>query len=156
MLFAKGGALLEAYMFYEIKRYDVKGKAELKTLGKYYIVDTGLRNYLLVYRDMDTGHIIENIVYFELLRRGFDVAIGKVGEKEILFIAKWDTESQYRVGNSYFLGRGGEKDPVVAVEWWRKAAEQGHAKAGHNLGTAYYHGDDVPMDKEEAAKWLKI
>ena len=89
------GALLEAYMFYEIKRYDVKGKAELKTLGKYYIVDMGLRNYLLGYRDMDTGHIIENIVYFELLRRGFDVAIGKVGEKEIDFIAKKDDVKIY-------------------------------------------------------------
>lgn len=88
-------ALLEAYMFYEIKRYDVKGKAELKTLGKYYIVDTGLRNYLLGYRDMDTGHVIENIVYFELLRRGFDVAIGKVGEKEIDFIAKKDDVKIY-------------------------------------------------------------
>lgn len=88
-------ALLEAYLFYEIKRYDVKGKAELKTLGKYYIVDTGLRNYLLGYRDMDTGHIIENIVYFELLRRGFDVAIGKVGEKEIDFIAKKDDVKIY-------------------------------------------------------------
>ena len=88
-------ALLEAYMFYEIKRYDVKGKAELKTLGKYYIVDMGLRNYLLGYRDMDTGHIIENIVYFELLRRGFDVAIGKVGEKEIDFIAKKDDVKIY-------------------------------------------------------------
>lgn len=88
-------ALLEAYLFYEIKRYDVKGKAELKTLGKYYIVDTGLRNYLLGYRDMDIGHIIENIVYFELLRRGFDVAVGKVGEKEIDFIAKKDDVKIY-------------------------------------------------------------
>ena len=88
-------ALLEAYLFYEIKRYDVKGKAELKTLGKYYVVDTGLRNYLLGYRDMDIGHIIENIVYFELLRRGFDVAVGKVGEKEIDFIAKKDDVKIY-------------------------------------------------------------
>ena len=89
------GALLEAYMFYEIKRFDVKGKAELKTLGKYYIVDTGLRNYLLGYRDMDTGHVIENIVYFELLRRGFDVSVGKVGDKEIDFIATRDDVKIY-------------------------------------------------------------
>jgi predicted AAA+ superfamily ATPase len=88
-------ALLEAYMFYEIKRYDVKGKAELKTLGKYYIVDTGLRNYLLGYRDMDTGHVIENIVYFELLRRGYDVAIGKLGDSEIDFIASNANEKIY-------------------------------------------------------------
>lgn len=89
------GALQEAYMFYEIKRFDVKGKAELKTLGKYYIVDVGLRNYLLGYRDVDTGHIIENIVYFELLRRGYDVAVGKVGDKEIDFIATRDNEKIY-------------------------------------------------------------
>lgn len=79
--------LLEAYIFYEIKRFDIKGKEYLKTLGKYYIVDIGLRNYLLGFRNRDIGHSIENIVYFELLRRGYDVAIGKIGEKEIDFIA---------------------------------------------------------------------
>ena len=89
------GALLETYMFYEVKRFDVKGKAELKTLGKYYIVDIGLRNYLLGYRDMDMGHIIENIVFFELLRKGFDVAVGKVGDKEIDFIATRNDEKIY-------------------------------------------------------------
>ena len=47
------------------------------------------------------------------------------------------------------------KNAAVAVEWWRKAAEQGHAKARQNLGTAYERGEGVPMDKEEAAKWLK-
>lgn len=55
--------LLEAYVFYEIKRFDIKGKEYLKTLGKYYIVDIGLRNYLLGFRNRDIGHIIENIVY---------------------------------------------------------------------------------------------
>ena len=89
------GALLESYMFYEIKRFDVKGKEELQTRGKYYIVDIGLRNYILGYRDVDTGHMIENIVYFELLRRGYDVAVGKVGNKEIDFIATRDGEKIY-------------------------------------------------------------
>lgn len=89
------GALLESYMFYEIRRFDIRGKEELKTLGKYYIVDPGLRNYLLGYRDMDTGHMIENIVYFELLRRGYDVAVGKAGNKEIDFIASKDEEKIY-------------------------------------------------------------
>ena len=79
--------LLEAYIFYEIKRFDIKGKEYLKTLGKYYIVDIGLRNDLLGFRNRDIGHCIENIVYFELLRRGYDVAIGKIGENEIDFIA---------------------------------------------------------------------
>ena len=81
------GALLEAYVFYEIKRFDIKGKDYLRTLSKYYIVDIGLRNYLLGFRDVDTGHIIENIVFFELLRRGYDVAVGKLDDKEIDFIA---------------------------------------------------------------------
>ena len=94
-------ALLEAYVFYEIKRFDIKGKEYLRTLGKYYIVDIGLRNYLLGFRDMDTGHIIENIVYFELLRRGYDVAIGKVDEKEIDFIAtNADTKRYIQVTES--------------------------------------------------------
>ena len=88
-------ALKEAYLFYEIKRFDIKSKEELKTLGKYYIVDIGLRNYLLGYRDVDTGHLIENVVYFELLRRGYDVAVGKIGTREIDFIATNDHEKIY-------------------------------------------------------------
>jgi len=88
-------ALLESYVFYEIKRFDIKGKEYLHTLGKYYIVDIGLRNYLLGFRDMDTGHIIENIVYFELLRRGYDVAIGKIGDREVDFIATNASEKRY-------------------------------------------------------------
>ena len=80
-------ALLESYFFYEIKRFDIKGKEYLRTLGKYYIVDIGLRNYLLGFRNRDSGHILENVVYFELLRRGYDVAIGKIGDSEIDFIA---------------------------------------------------------------------
>ena len=111
-------ALEESYLFYEIKRFDVKGKAELKTLGKYYIVDTGLRNYLLGYRDVDTGHIIENIVFFELLRRGFDVAVGKVGDKEIDFIAtKDDVKIYYQVTDDFTAESTKERElaPLKAV-----------------------------------------
>ena len=89
------GALKESYLFYDIKRFDIKGKEELKTLGKYYIVDIGLRNYLLGYRDAAVGPMTENIVYFELLRRGYDVAVGKVGNKEVDFIATKDSEKIY-------------------------------------------------------------
>lgn len=88
-------ALLESYFFYEIKRFDIKGKQFLRTLGKYYIVDIGLRNYLLGYRNRDSGHIIENIVYFELLRRGYDVAVGKIGDAEIDFVATNAVEKIY-------------------------------------------------------------
>ena len=80
-------ALLESYFYYDIKRFDIKGKEYLRTLGKYYIVDIGLRNYLLGFRNRDSGHAIENVVYFELLRRGYDVAIGKVDNAKVDFIA---------------------------------------------------------------------
>lgn len=80
-------ALLESYFFYNIKRFDIKGKEYLRTLGKYYIADIGLRNYLLGFRDRDTGHMLENIVYFELLCRGYDVAIGRVDNVEVDFVA---------------------------------------------------------------------
>lgn len=80
-------ALLEAYFFYDIKRFDIKGKEFLRTLGKYYIVDIGLRNYLLGFRDRDSGHALENVVYFELLRRGYDVSIGKIDNSDVDFIA---------------------------------------------------------------------
>ncbi len=87
--------LLESYFFYEIKRFDIKGKAYLRTLGKYYIVDIGLRNYLLGFRNRDSGHAIENVVYFELLRRGYDVAIGKIGNAEVDFIGTTANDKKY-------------------------------------------------------------
>ena len=111
-------ALKESYLFYDIKRFDVKGKEELRTLGKYYIVDIGLRNYLLGYRDIDTGHMIENIVYFELLRRGYDVAVGKVGTKEIDFIATRDSEKiYYQVTEEMFAESTRERElaPLQAI-----------------------------------------
>ena len=80
-------ALLESYVIYQAKRYHIKGKQYLKTLEKYYVVDIGLRRILLGSKAMDTGHILENIIYLELLRRGYDVYVGKVNELEIDFVA---------------------------------------------------------------------
>ena len=88
-------ALLESYFFYEIKRFDIKGREFLRTLGKFYIVDVGMRNYLLGYRNRDTGHAIENVVYFELLRRGYDVSVGKIDSSEVDFIATTAEEKLY-------------------------------------------------------------
>lgn len=94
-------ALSEDYFFYDIKRFDIKGKEYLRTLGKYYIVDIGLRNYLLGFRDSDSGHALENVVYFELLRRGYDVAIGKIDNMEVDFIAtKMDDKLYVQVTES--------------------------------------------------------
>lgn len=87
--------LQNAFIIYSINRYDIKGKQLLKTLGKNYLVDMGFRNLLLGYRDADRGHIIENIVFLELLRRHYRVYIGKVGENEIDFIAEKPEEKIY-------------------------------------------------------------
>jgi predicted AAA+ superfamily ATPase len=80
--------LLEsAFILYKARRYDVKGKIHLKTQEKYYLVDTGIRNELLGFRGGDYGSMLENVVYFELLRRGFEVSIGKIGALEVDFVA---------------------------------------------------------------------
>ena len=80
--------LEEAFVFYRAKRFDIKGKMYLKTLDKFYIVDNGLRNALLGFRNGDYGHILENVVYLELLRRGYEVGVGKVGNLEVDFVAQ--------------------------------------------------------------------
>lgn len=87
--------LRSAFVFYSVGRYDVKGKQLLKTLGKHYICDMGFRNMLLGYRDADRGHIIENIVFLELLRRDYRVYIGKVGETEVDFVAERPNNKLY-------------------------------------------------------------
>lgn len=87
--------LENAYIIYKVPRYDIKGKEILKTLEKYYIVDTGIRNIILGFRDSDFGHIIENVVYFELLRRGYEVTVGKNDSFEVDFIATNSSEKKY-------------------------------------------------------------
>ena len=87
--------LEDAFVFYSVKRYDIKGKEHLKTQGKYYMVDTGLRNFFLGFKDMDRGHILENIVFLELLSRGYNVSIGKIGSNEVDFIATSYNEKIY-------------------------------------------------------------
>lgn len=104
-------ALLESYFYYDIKRFDIKGKEYLRTLGKYYIVDIGLRNYLLGFRNRDSGHVIENVVYFELLRRGYDVAIGKLDNTEVDFIAtKMDEKLYVQVTESMVSEEGRRRE----------------------------------------------
>jgi uncharacterized protein len=89
-------AFIESYIVYQIKRYDIKGKQYLKTLEKYYLVDIGLRNTMLGSSSgRDVGHILENIVFLELLRRGYDLYIGKVEGLEIDFVAKSSHEVKY-------------------------------------------------------------
>lgn len=85
----------EAYLFYKSSRYDIRGRKILSTQGKYYIVDTGLRTQALGERNNDRGSVLENIVYVELLRRGYTVQIGKLDNKEIDFIVFKVNDKQY-------------------------------------------------------------
>lgn len=88
-------ALVQAYVFYQAERYDVEGKQLLKQNGKFYIVDLGLRRYLLPKREYDLGYSLENVVYLELLRRGYEVHVGKMGQTEVDFVAKKDDVISY-------------------------------------------------------------
>lgn len=81
-------ALTESYIIYQAKRYNIKGKQYLKTHEKYYVVDIGMRFMLLGSKNIDAGHILENVVYLELLRRGYDVYVGKLDEFEVDFVAQ--------------------------------------------------------------------
>ena len=82
------GMLEKSFIMYKADRTDIKSKALLKTLGKYYISDTGIRNIILGFRNINEGHLLENVVYLELLRRGFKVSIGKTNDYEVDFVAK--------------------------------------------------------------------
>ena len=88
-------ALTESYILYKISRYDIKGKQYLKTGDKYYAADIGLRYAMLGTKKADDGHILENIVFLELLRRSFEVYIGKVGTAEVDFIAIGEEGEEY-------------------------------------------------------------
>jgi len=79
--------MCDAHMLYQCERYNIRGKERLKTKGKYYVVDTGLRNKLIGYRQGNIGQVIENIVYLQLLRLGYEVTVGKNMSYEVDFIA---------------------------------------------------------------------
>ena len=87
--------LEKSYIIYKADRTDIKDKSVLKTLGKYYISDTGIRNIILGFRNINEGHLLENVVYLELLRRGYKVGVGKTYEYEVDFVAENPNEIIY-------------------------------------------------------------
>ncbi|MDR0887965.1 MAG: ATP-binding protein [Candidatus Methanoplasma sp.] len=94
--------LCECFIFYKTDNYDVIGKKFLKTKAKYYAADVGMRNAVLKYRDTDTSSLIENVIYIELLRRGYEVVIGSYKDYEIDFTARigWNTLEHYQVSKT--------------------------------------------------------
>ena len=99
--------LTESFIMYRADRYNIKGKQYLKTLEKYYIVDIGLRYAMLGARNADVGHILENVVYLELKRRGFDVFVGKIDDREVDFVA------MSNMGNMYYQVAATVRDNAV-------------------------------------------
>jgi hypothetical protein len=100
-------ALCDSYLFYKVQRYDIKGKMHLKTESKYYICDTGLRNLMLGTINKDIGHQIENIVYLELLRRGYTINIGKSGRgTEVDFVVIRNKQTEYYQVSASVLDQG--------------------------------------------------
>ncbi len=90
--------LEKAFIVYQVSRFDIRGKERLKTLSKFYVTDTGIRNALIGYADSDIGHVLETVVYFELLRRGYQVFIGKWYDSEVDFLAiRQDIRKYYQV-----------------------------------------------------------
>ena len=103
----------DAYLFYKAQRYDIKGKQYLKTLNKYYISDLGIRNSKLNYRQIEITHSLENIIYLDLIRRGYIVDIGKNNTKEIDFVAR-DDKNLYYIQVAYTLSDPDKNEQEVS------------------------------------------
>ncbi|MDR2870234.1 MAG: ATP-binding protein, partial [Deferribacteraceae bacterium] len=110
-------SLIDSYILYRADRYDVKGKTLLKTLNKYYLVDLGLRYFLLGDRDIDTGRMLENVIYLELLRRNRKVYVGKInGDKEIDFVVENDNGTEYYQVAETVLDKNTLKRELASLE----------------------------------------
>lgn len=103
----------DAYLFYKAQRYDIKGRQYLKTLNKYYISDLGIRNSKLNYRQIEITHSLENIIYLDLIRRGYIVDIGKNNIKEIDFVAR-DDKNLYYIQVAYTLSDPDKNEQEVS------------------------------------------
>ena len=108
--------LENAFIVYKADRSDIRSKTILKTLGKYYLTDTGIRNIILGFRNIDEGHLLENVVYLELLRRGYKVSIGKCVDYEVDFVAESVENIVYYQVTRSLLNKDVEKREIRSLE----------------------------------------
>lgn len=142
-------SLVEAYIVYKVKRYNIKGKEYLKSLEKYYVADIALRSALLGRKAMDVGHILENIVYLELIRRRYDVYVGKIDEAEVDFVA------QSQDGNIYIQVAATVRDEQTLERELRplKAIKDNYPKMILTLDDDP-QGDYDGIIRKNALEWL--
>ena len=136
----------ESFFLYKASRYDIKGKQYLKTGEKYYVCDLGLRYFMLGRRIGDYGHILENVVYLELLRRGFDVYVGKVGEYEVDFVAINNTGRIYIQVSETLKGMDKNDNRILDREL------RSLRKIDDNYEKVILTTDKVPLTNEEGIK----
>ncbi|MDR3282620.1 MAG: ATP-binding protein [Candidatus Methanoplasma sp.] len=142
-------AMMErAFLLYRAPRYDVRGKVRLKTLGKYYVVDTGFRDLRIRPWSYDRGRVLENVAYLELVRRGYSVDVGKVGIWEVDFIARKAKETIY-VQVTYSMA-----DPATAEREMRPLMriEDNHRKLV--LCMDRFDGDHMGIEVKNIVEWL--
>ena len=140
----------EAFFLYKASRYDIKGKQYLKTGEKYYISDLGLRYFMLGRKIGDYGHILENIVYLELLRRGYDVFIGKVDEYEVDFVAL-NNDGRIYVQVAETL-KGTDENITKILERELKPLK----KINDNYEKIILTSDKIPVSNEDGIKILNV
>ncbi|WP_296030819.1 ATP-binding protein [uncultured Treponema sp.] len=142
-------SLVETYIVYKVKRYNIKGKEYLKSLEKYYVADIALRSALIGKKSMDAGHILENIVYLELVRRRYNVYVGKIDEAEVDFVA------QSQDGNTYIQVAATVRDEQTLERELRplKAIKDNYPKMILTLDDDP-QGDYDGIIRKNALEWL--
>ena len=142
-------SLEESFIVYRAGRYNIKGKEYLKSLEKYYVADIGLRNFMLGKKATDVGHILENIIYLELIRRGYSVYVGKIDDMEIDFVAQNDK------GNTYIQVSASVRDENTLQRELRplKAVKDNYPKLLLSLDDDP-EGDYEGIIRKNALDWL--